>query len=67
MKRPMVFAEIHRSFKSEAEVNQFLTDNPTYELKLLHGNQGINAVIHDIRMADVSYAPSGELQIKKWL
>lgn len=66
MKKPMVFEEIHKSFESEAEFNQFLADNPTFELKMLHGNRGINAVIHDIRMADVSHTTEGT-KINKWL
>lgn len=62
----MVFEEIHKSFESVAKFNQFLAEHPTYELKMLHGNQGINAVIHDIRMADVSHTTEA-LKINKWL
>lgn len=66
MKRPMIFEEIRRSFDSEAELNQFLADNPTYKVSMLYGNHGINAVIIDVRMADVSHTAEG-LKINKWL
>lgn len=66
MIKPMVFEQIRRSFENEAELKQFLADNPTYKVSMLYGKNGINAVIIDVRMADVSHTAEG-LKINKWL
>lgn len=68
MKGPMLYAKITRSFKSEEELAKYLEENPTYELKTLFGNHGINAVIHDIRQAEYNYyGLNGDRQVVKWL
>jgi hypothetical protein len=66
-KKKMLFSEITRSFASKEELDQFLEENPAYLLKMLYGNHGINAVIHDIRLAEVKIESDGIDRVIKWL
>jgi hypothetical protein len=67
MEKRMPYAELNRTFDDKHQLDRFLEENPTCQLKMIYGRHGLNAIIQDARLAEVKMASDGVYHVVKWL